>query len=68
MEGEIMNLYVYRGPVLYFGKVVSNNWIARTYAESEAKAISNFKYQFKNKVNMVPSVGGITLSGSISFE
>lgn len=58
--------YMYNGPVMYYDKVLSNNWTGITVAESEAKAVSNFKYQFKNQSSMVPTVGGVTLSGKVS--
>lgn len=60
-----MIIYEYRGAVSYYNKVVANNWKAKTMADSKAKAINNFKYQFKKQSNLVPGVGGITLSGTI---
>lgn len=61
-----MGLYTYNGPVLYYEKVIANNWRGETTAESKAKAISNLKYQFKNQVNLASGVGGISFSGSIT--
>ena len=60
-----MCLYVYSGPVLYYDKVIANNWKSETRAPSKQKAASNFKYQFKNYSNMIGSAGGITLAGAI---
>lgn len=58
--------YTYSGPVMYYDKVLSNNWTGETVAESEAKAVNNLKYQFKNQSNMIPGVGGVKLSGKVS--
>ena len=60
-----MGLYTYSGPVLYYDKVLTNNWTAETYADSKARAISNLKYQFKNRANLMTNVGGIKLSGAV---
>ena len=46
-----MNLYLYEGPVLEFGKRILDHWYARTYAVSKSKAICNFMYQYKNNNN-----------------
>lgn len=42
-----MKHYEYVGPVVMFGKCISNRWIASTWAVSEKKAKSNIAYQFK---------------------
>lgn len=63
--GDSVNLYTYSGPVSYYDKVLANNWTAETRAVSELKAISNFKYQFKDYAKMVSSVGGVQLHGKI---
>lgn len=60
-----MDRYVYDGPVEEFGKCVSNRWTATTYAVSEAKARSNFEYQFKKQFNRGKNVK-ITLPGIIA--
>ena len=62
-----MVLYSYNGPVLEFGRIVTNNWQAQTYATSEAKARSNLAYQFK-KVNGKVASTKITLPGKIVIE
>lgn len=46
-----MNIYLYDGPVLEFGKLVSDHWKAKTVAPSEAKARANIIYQFKLKTD-----------------
>lgn len=45
--------YVYDGPVLSFGKIVSNNWHGSTWAISPQKAASNLAYQFKQQMGLV---------------
>lgn len=60
-----MDRYVYNGPVEEFGRCVSNHWTATTYAVSEAKARSNFEYQFKKQFNRAKNVK-ITLPGIIA--
>ena len=60
-----MGLYTYNGPVLYYEKVIANNWKGETTADSKAKAINNLKYQFKNQANLLSGVGGVSFSGSV---
>lgn len=60
-----MNKYVYEGPVEEFGKCTTRNWFATTYAPSEAKARSNFMYQYKKQYNRASNVK-ITLPGVIT--
>ena len=48
-----MRRYLYKGPVMEFGKCVSHCWEASTVAPSESKARSNLAYQFKKKTNRV---------------
>lgn len=63
--GDIMGMYIYNGPVLYYGKVISNNWRGKTHADSIGKATSNLKYQFKKQANLMCNVGGITLTADV---
>ena len=56
--------YSYDGPVLEFGKVISNHWSSSTLAPTEKKARSNLTYQFKKQFNKIPSAK-ITLPGVI---
>ena len=65
-EIDIMNTYAYKGAVLYYDKVVANNWTAETTAQSEVKAASNFKNQFKSQSKMISGIGGVKLSGHIT--
>lgn len=44
-----MNKYIYEGPVKVFDTCVTNNWRGETMAASEAKALSNLKYQYKKQ-------------------
>ena len=59
-----MKQYSYVGPVLEFGKVITNQWKAETYAVSESKARSNLAYRFKKENNKTPATK-ITLPGKI---
>ena len=60
-----MNCYVYEGPVLIFGKLVTDRWEGQTYAQSEKKARSNLAYQYKKRTNRVAGAK-ITLPGKIT--
>lgn len=62
-----MALYSYDGPVLEFDRIVAHHWKAQTYATSEAKARSNFAYQFNRDNGKVPRTK-ITLPGKIVVE
>lgn len=46
-----MKLYIYNGPVLYFGKCVADHWFGSTYAPTKRKARSNLEYRFKKENN-----------------
>lgn len=59
-----MTKYGYRGPVMEFGRCISNNWCGETTAISEKKAKSNLIYQFKSQNNRSPAAA-ITLPGKI---
>lgn len=62
-----MALYSYDGPVLEFGRIITNHWRAQTTATSEAKARVNLAYQFKKVSGKVPQTK-ITLPGKIVLE
>ena len=51
---EEYHKYVYEGPVLYFDRLVAEDWKGETMAPSEKKARSNLTYQFKAQNNMLP--------------
>ena len=56
--------YSYKGAVYVFGSLVSTHWEASTWAVSEAKAVSNLKYQFRKHAGVVNSAP-ITFSGKV---
>ena len=58
--------YTYDGPVEEFGKCVAVRWSASTLAPSEAKARSNFAYQYKQEYGKAP-YAKITLPGKIKL-
>lgn len=59
-------VYAYDGPVMIFEQCVEYNWHAETMAPSEAKALSNFKYQYKKKINRLAGCK-VTLPGKLSI-
>lgn len=48
-----MTKYLYKGPVMEYGRCISNCWEGSTMATSESKARNNLAYQFKKKNNRV---------------
>lgn len=50
---EFKRYYTYEGPVVAFGKVVSNKWRGETIATSRTKALNNLAYQFKKDTKLV---------------
>lgn len=56
--------YIYKGPVLMFGRVIADSWEAETMATSERKAKSNITYQFK-KDNHILAGTKISLPGKV---
>lgn len=64
-----MDLYVYKGPVLEFGRCVDNNWSGRTYAPSEQKAKNNLAYQYKRRTGRLPAtkieLPGVLVKGGV---
>ena len=61
-----LHTYVYDGPVLEFNRVICSNWKSNTKAPTEAKAKSNFAYQFKQSHNKEQRCK-ITLPGKIKL-
>lgn len=61
-----MNHYKYKGPVTNFDICTTNNWASETYAVSEKKALSNFKYQYKKLFGISSNSGKIGLPGKIT--
>lgn len=62
-----MYYYDYSGPVIEFGKCITNEWQASTYAISEKKAISNLAYQYKKDNNRLPNAN-IALPGTLNMR
>lgn len=59
-----MQEYTYKGPVLEFGKCISNKWEGTTWAATERRARNNLAYRFKQQNNRMPSAK-ITLPGEM---
>lgn len=61
-----MARFIYEGPVMEFGKLLTDRWKGETIAPTESKARSNLIYQFKRQNNRI--VGSrITLPGKIKW-
>ena len=56
--------YFYRGPVMYFDKIVTNNWTGETTATSEAEAKRNLAFRFKQDAGLAKTAR-ITLPGKL---
>lgn len=41
------HMYTYDGPVVQFGKIITERWMGDTIASSEAQARSYLTYQYK---------------------
>ena len=50
-----MAKYIYKGPVMAFGRCIADNWEGETVAPSVGKARSNLAYQFKKFNNQSPN-------------
>lgn len=61
---EEYHKYEYDGPVMEFGKLVTERWKGETQAPTEKKARSNLAYRFKKQFNRIPG-SKITLPGEI---
>ena len=59
--------YSYDGPVLEFGKVVTNRWRSTTFAPTEVKARSNLTFQYKKQFGRTPNTK-ITLPGKVTMQ
>ena len=62
-----MGIYIYKGPVMEFGRCVENRWYGKTKAESQAKAKSNLAYQYKKETRRLPRTK-IDLPGELVLE
>lgn len=60
-----MHRYMYKGPIAIFGKPAGTITL-ETVASTEAKAVSNFKYQIRKKSN-IASNAKIELLGEIKI-
>ena len=49
MAGTKKYIYIYRGPVKQFGKIINESWTAETSAVSASKALSNLAYRYKKE-------------------
>ena len=61
---NVMNHYIYDGPVKVFETCVTSHWHGETMAVSEEKARSNLAYQYK-KSHGRSATSKITLPGKI---
>lgn len=54
MKNNLLKEYVYwyKGPVVVFDKLNSNNWSGMTVATSEKKARSNLAYQYRQQAGL----------------
>ena len=59
-----MGMYIYRGPVMEFDRIITKRWCGTTEAISEKKARSNLAYQFKQEYKRTPN-SKITLPGKM---
>ena len=56
--------WYYKGPIMIFDKIVSEEWEAYTYADTERKARSNFVFQAKMMLGRTPG-SKLSLPGRI---
>ncbi len=59
--------YTYEGAVYAFDNLATNHWKASTWAASEARAISNLKYRFRQFAGMVQRTP-ITFDGRLTVS
>lgn len=59
-----MNLYLYRGPVKEFDRIIETDWRGMTRAKTESKARMNLAYQYKKKTGKL-STAKITIPGEL---
>lgn len=58
--------YTYDGPIMSFGKMVTDRWKGETMAPSLKKARSNLIYQAKKQLNLLAGTK-VTLPGKIKM-
>ena len=56
--------YIYDGPVMEFGRVLTDRWKGETMAPTATKARSNLTYQFKKQNNRITG-SKISLPGPV---
>jgi hypothetical protein len=49
MAGTKKYIYIYRGCVKQFGKIICESWTGETSAVSASKALSNLAYRYKKE-------------------
>lgn len=60
-----MVVYIYEGPVVYFGKVIDSKWRAETQANTITRAITNLKYRAKTEHGLIATTA-IKLPGKFT--
>mgnify|MGYP006962949638 CR=1 FL=1 len=60
-----MKKYSYNGPVLVWGTLYTDHFVAETMAPNEKKARSNLKFRYK-KVHKLPIGSKVELPGKIT--
>lgn len=58
--------YIYRGPIMAFGRCVCDYWVGETWASTKWKAKNNLLYQAKKYCNLT-SGGHVELPGTIKM-
>jgi hypothetical protein len=55
MSMESKKLWIYKGPVKSFNKIINDNYRCGSQAVSEKRALANIAFSFKKKYKLVPN-------------
>ena len=62
-----MDYYIYKGPVMEFGRCIENTWYGKTKEPSPEKARSNLAYRYKKDTGRLARTK-IELPGRLVME
>ena len=62
---DTRSIFRFKGSILLYNKCVISNFEKTTIAKSRKQAYNNIVFHAKKELNLIPSAGGVTLSGTL---
>lgn len=62
---DVRSVFKFKGSVLLYNKCIISNFEKTTIAKTRKQAYNNIVFHAKKELNLIPSAGGVTLSGTL---